>query len=384
MNSSAELVARESLDEEAARSQEAAAPAAAEVESVLSLQRSAGNASVARMLGGATVRPPTTPHPLSEDDRLLTRSLARTAAQRSGVKEPDPATEADIVPDDVEEEGEEFAEEEGDEVEAEETAAPAGQPAATGRRSLARNGKTKAPPTPKIKSKTKFKAPNASSDRTTIAVGEQVTFTGNKSGDWHADAGTATTGLTGRKTLKWRAPDRAATVNITFIIGAKQDTKTMTVIEPTHLTGTKVKTLSFAKGTQGAGMQLRFKYHPLTVSFGNIEVMEVAGPATNISGYFLAKSAASLNHDPGVMNFTRIGQNNKDSAIDTASFNGYAKPWTDGGFEWVIPNNFRTVFEGGGNGKHFTDVTQAFKIDGPPDDGRSTVTKAGQTVTRSP
>jgi hypothetical protein len=375
----AELATRESADEEIAREPEAPAPVRSDVENVLSLQRTAGNASVARMLGGGAVRPLgglRTPDP--EDD-ALSRSLARAAAQRSGVKEPDPATEADVVPDDVEEEGEEFAEEEGDELETPEA------PAATGTRSLARNnGKTKAPPTPKIKSKTKFKAPNASSDRTTVAVGEDVTFTGNKAGDWHADAGTTMTPTAATKKLKWRAPDRAATVNITFIIGAKQDTKTMTVIEPTHLTGSKVKNLSFPKGEQGAGMQLRFKYHPLTVSFGNIEVMEVAGPATNITGYFLKEKPADLAHDPGVMNFTRIGQNNKDSAIDTASFNGYPKPWTDGGFEWVIPNNFRTIFEGGGTGKHFTDVTQAFQLEGPPQAGRSTVSKAGQTVTRSP
>jgi hypothetical protein len=315
----------------------------------------------------------------------LGRALARAAAQRSGEKQPDPATDAELVLDDVEEEGEEFDEAEDDAVETEETPEPAGQPAALTRRSLARNGKTKAPVTPKIKSKTKLKAPNGSSNRTTIAVGEQVTFTGNKAGDWNADAGTPMNGPTGKK-FKWRAPSRAATVNITFIIGARQATKTMTVIEPTHLTATKIEELSFPSGQAGAGITLRFRYHPLNVSFGNIEVKEVSGPATNFSGFFPHPSSPNRHfHNSGDL-FTRIGQNNKDSAIDTAGFrsSGYPPPWTDGGFDWVIPNNFRTIFEGGGDGKEFTKVTQSFRIEGPPHAGRATVSKGGQSATRSP
>jgi hypothetical protein len=380
---SAELTTRESADEEPAPAQEEPTPVRTPVENVLSLQRTGGNASVARLLGGGTGRTQTMRRTPNEDDRLVTRSLARAAAQR-GTKEPDPAPEADVVPADLEEEGDEFDETEGDEIETEETP----QAASAARRSLARNGgKTKAPVTPKIKSKTKLKAPNGSSDRTTIAVGEQVTFTGNAAGDWNADGGTPLNTPAAKKTFKWRAPDRAATVNITFIIGAKQATRTMTVIGPTHLTGKKVKKLNpFPAGMAGAGMELRFTYHPLTVSFGNIEVKEVSGPATNLSGYFPHASSSNGHFHNSGDTFFRVGQNNKDSAVDTASFraSGYPPPFSDGGFDWVIPNHFRTIFEGDTDGQHFTDVTQSFRIEGPPHAGRATVSKAGESETRSP
>ena len=180
----------------------------------------------------------------------------------------------------------------------------------------------------------------------------------------------------------WSAPDRAASVTVKLTIGALSDTKTVTVVEPTSITATKVGSdMTFPGGTQ-SGMKLRFKYHPLNVSFGNIFVKEVSGPATNFSGYFPHPPNNQHWHNSGDV-FTRIREDNTDSAIDTASFRGYPSPWTDGGFEWVIPNNFRTVTEAG-DGKQFTTVTQVFKIEGPPNAGRSTVSKAGRSAPRSP
>jgi hypothetical protein len=213
-------------------------------------------------------------------------------------------------------------------------------------------------------------------------VGEEVTFTSNVSGAWTASGGTPAASVANGKKFKWTASDRAASITITLTAGTQTATTTMTVIEPTGITAKKLSEIRFSKGEQGAGMKLRFIYAPMTVSFGNIEVKEVSGPATNITGYYTSTPANELWHDSGDT-FTRIGKDNKDTAIDTAQGAGDDPPWTDGTFDWVIPNKFKTITEAG-DGKQFTTVTQAFQLEGPPHDGRTTVSKGGQTVQRSP
>jgi|SRR5215216_2332096 len=380
-------VARRRAEEEAVEqrpAEEAGVPP--ELESVLSLQRAAGNASVVRMLWGGGSAPVREGPATSEADEAVARSLARAVAARNAVKQPDAgAEEPEVETGDFEPLDDE---EEGAELEGEQQLAPAGSPALTrwpwGSGSGTKAKTAKPPKAPTMTSKTTFRAPDRSSKaRTTIAVGEQVAFKGSKAGTWAADAGLPVTGASG-KTFVWTAPDRAASATITLTVGTQTVAKTMTVVEPTSITGSKVGSdLSFPAGDQGAGMRLRFKYSPLNVSFGNIEVKEVSGPATNVTGYYSGLPAADLWHDSGDL-FTRIGKDNKDTAIDTASFTGDPPPWTDGGWDWVIPNNFKTITEGG-DGKQFTTVTQSFFLEGPPKVGRSKVTKAGvSTAWRSP
>jgi hypothetical protein len=210
-------------------------------------------------------------------------------------------------------------------------------------------------------------------------VGEEVKFTAPTAGKWTASAGTPTT-LANGATFDWTAPNRAASVTIKFETGGKESSVTMKVIEPDDMTATKLTEIASPAGTQGAGMTLQFNYHPMSVSFGNVEAKEVSGPATGVSGYFKTYSGADLWHDSGDT-FFPIGADNKDTATDTASFSGYPSPWKKGGFEWKIPNHFRVKTEGG-DGKKFTTVTQAFTITGTS--GESKVEKAGESVTRSP
>jgi hypothetical protein len=155
-------------------------------------------------------------------------------------------------------------------------------------------------------------------------------------------------------------------------------TKVFSVVEPNAITGTNKVEDVYAAGTQGAGMHLDFKYHPLTVSFGNIEVKEVSHAATNIAGYYTGRG--SLYHNTGD-HFTQIGPNNIDTATDHAAQSGYPSPWAVGSFDWDIPNHFRVNTEGG-DGKEFTKVDQDFKmIDAT---GKSSVDKAGLSVERTP
>ncbi|GLZ79253.1 hypothetical protein Afil01_40600 [Actinorhabdospora filicis] len=235
-------------------------------------------------------------------------------------------------------------------------------------------------PEPVITHETAFTAPDGSpKSRGEVGVGEKVLFTGSASGAWTATAGTPASG-TGDK-FTWTAPDRAATATITLTVGAKSKSVDLKVVEPASITAHRNRTIPIGPGTAGAGMKLTFHYSPKHVSFGNVEAKEVSGPATNITGYFRKHfSDADLWHDSGDT-FYPIKENNEDSAEDTASLTSPITPWEAGTFDWIIPNHFKTKTESG-DGKKFTDVTQAFQMLDAT--GRVRIDKAGASVERSP
>ena len=235
-----------------------------------------------------------------------------------------------------------------------------------------------------ITHETQFSAPDGSANtRTDVGVGEEVQFTAPNAGEWTASAGSPET-LGSGTTFDWTASDRAASVEIKLKVGEQESSVTMDVIEPNRITATKKREIAYPAGRQGAGMKLDFNFHPMNVSFGNVETREVSGPATNISGYFEDNyTADALKHNAGdTPTFFAMSQDNKFAAAeDTAAFSGFPAPWSKGGFTWVIPNKFRVNTESG-DGKQYTTVTQAFSISGSS--GESEVEKGGASVERSP
>jgi hypothetical protein len=234
-----------------------------------------------------------------------------------------------------------------------------------------------APPT--ITSETKLVAPSgAAKTRTVVAVGEEVTFTGSASGKWTASSGMPAM-LGSGMTFVWTAPERAKTVTITLAVGDQTATTTMTVLEPAGIIGVKTDEIAIPGGTAGAGMHLRFNYTPKTVSFGKVVAREVSGPASNVTGYFKKHyTDAELWHHAGDGSFFAIRENNELSALDTANSTDTFTPYEAGTMAWVIPNKFKVATESG-DGKEFTQVTQAFTIDAA---GTETITKATASVTR--
>ncbi len=233
---------------------------------------------------------------------------------------------------------------------------------------------------PEVTHKTVFTAPDGTSNkRKKVAVGEEVKFEATAVGDWSADHGTPLTKV-GSNKFKWTAPNRAKTATITFKSGIYTVTKVFEVLEPNAITGTNKREITtFAPGTQGVGMFLEFKYHPLNVSFGNVEAKEVSHPAANTTGYYLLHGMPH-HHNTGDT-FFPIGSNNIDTATDEASQSGYPSPWSEGGFDWDIPNHFKVKTEGG-DGKEFTKVDQDFRmIDAT---GKTKISKAGLDVERTP
>lgn len=104
-------------------------------------------------------------------------------------------------------------------------------------------------------------------------------------------------------------------------------------------------------------------------------MLEVPGPASNVTGYFTSIGAPA--HQPN-QNWIQLNANNRWG--DTATFSGYPAPWSQGGFDWDIPMKWRLV---GSTTEHdFTHRLQQFRILGT--DGTSSVSKLGQTVQRTP
>lgn len=153
-------------------------------------------------------------------------------------------------------------------------------------------------------------------------------------------------------------------------------TVNFTVVEPTNESGVKYSEDVYPGGTQGAGMQIAITIHPTDVSFEWVESQEVPGPATNITGYFTSYPPDSLKHVPA--GWVRILPGNKK--YDHAAFSGFPSPWSAGGFEWVIPIEWRVV--GSANAGTLPNRLQRFSISGAT--GTSTVSKLGQSVTRTP
>lgn len=236
-------------------------------------------------------------------------------------------------------------------------------------------------PAPVIAIQTTLNAADASGkNRRRVGVGEEVTFTSTIAGDWTASAGDPAVSAAAATTFVWRAPNRAAnaTIAVRTAAGASANV-VMDVLEPTSITTQKISELAYPEREAGAGMRLHFDYHPMSVSFGNVEAGEKGGNASNITGWCAERPLIELYHG-SLDEFIAINSSNRLAGTDKASISGIPKPWTDGGYDWVIPNRFRVAGEAG-LGKEFTNMTQTFRFKA---DGEVTVTKGGSSVTRRP
>ncbi|HLP92144.1 MAG TPA: DUF4157 domain-containing protein [Nostocaceae cyanobacterium] len=239
-----------------------------------------------------------------------------------------------------------------------------------------------------ITSKTVNAAPDGSPNtRTNIGVGEQVQFTGSSSGTWSFTGGTSV-GSSNGATFLWQAPATGGNVTITLTKPTTTPNPsttptttsgniTMNVIAPTGLSMTKVSEDSIPSGTAGAGMRLNITINPLNVCLGATELREIPGPATNITGYFTQIPAANLFHHPNP-NYTPFNNNNT-LCCDHAAGSGFPSPYSDGTFQWDIPNWYRLNNES--SGRYFTTTTQLYTIDSA---GTVTISKAGASVSRTP
>jgi len=232
-------------------------------------------------------------------------------------------------------------------------------------------------PTPKITSATLKAAPSgAAATRTTIAVGEIVSFIGSAAGSWTATAGTAS----GDASFKfvWTAPATPGKATVKLSVETKSATKEFTIIAPNKLSMVKAPDKhEFEPGVAGVCMTTRLIVGPNTVNFGNIQWLEVGCDATGVSGYFKKRSTASLRHNPNErwqsFNDANTGPH------DHAAARNLRRPYEPGSFTWVIPNKYRVAAVGDA-GKEFFTTYQVFTMKDKK--GTMSVSKGGQSVSR--
>ena len=237
-----------------------------------------------------------------------------------------------------------------------------------------------ATPTPVITSRTDMRAPDGSPDtRTTVGIGEVVYFSlaGGAEAEWTATAGFPRH-RDSRSTFAWELGDPGSATITATLAGGQSATIDMRSVLPSSLRMQKFsEDPPGTTGTANAGMQLRPRFGPRSVSFGNAAWLEVGRPATNLSGYFQTQVAngTNLTHVPNP-DFLRIGPDLSDHA---AAF-GFPQPYGVGTWDWVIPNRFKRTGTDG-NGHFGFDSLQTFRMDGT---GAITVAKQGASVTKAP
>ena len=258
------------------------------------------------------------------------------------------------------------------------TPAPVATPPRTGTAPTGDAAAAPPPPPPTLTSKTRKTATGGADVRTTIAVGEVVEFTGSTSGTWTATGGTPAAGAAGT-TFIWTAPGAPGSVTITLTVGTQTVTKVMTVIAPSSLAMVVSSQHPLTAGTAGVCMVTNVTVGPATVSFGNVQWLEVPGPATNVAGYFTKFSAATLHHNPNP-NWVTWNDSNT-GPTDHASWHSLTGPYTPGTFQWDVPNKYR-VTGSGAAGTEFTTTHQLFAM--TDNAGTMTVSKGGASVARTP
>lgn len=231
---------------------------------------------------------------------------------------------------------------------------------------------------PAVTTQTIRQAPDGSPDtRTTVGVGERVRLTANTSGTWTVSGGRII-GLNTGANIIWEAPATASTPTVTVSTPGGTQVTAFTVVAPNALSMVVARHDAIPVGTAGACMITNVTVNPLNVNFGRTQWLEVPGPASNVTGYFSAFTAAQLRHHPNP-NYLPFNDQNT-GLIDHASWHAVPAPFSFGTFDWVIPNRYKIDGESDARGRFFTNTTQSF-IMFPG--GTMMITKAGASVFRT-
>lgn len=215
--------------------------------------------------------------------------------------------------------------------------------------------------------------------RKKLGIGEVVTLSFEPSWispiTWSLDGGGSLSASSGNP-ITFTAPDKAGYPMITASYSNVNLHVVFTVVEPSHVEAVKYLNVSYPIGTQGAGMLLLITAQPIDVSFAGVQIREVSGPASDITGYFLQYNPSTLYHNSG--GWASLDAYN--ALFDNAKFGGAQSPWSAGSFTWDIPMEWRvsTISYTG----TAPNVTQVMTIHDT--DGESSVSKLGRYVRRHP
>lgn len=234
----------------------------------------------------------------------------------------------------------------------------------------------------KLKVETAAKSPNGSNSRKTVGVGELVYIEPENAvdGKFTSDAGT---GKQDGIMYNWDAPASAAKATITFTPkdGTAPSTVELNVIEPSSVEFQNKKELSYGK-VSAAGMKVKVAFLPFSVYFGNLDWQEKDVAPTVVEGWFKSLPPSKVKHKKGPGGY--LDENNK--AEDTAEWESDVVVKEKSKLQWDIPQHYKVKAASSGTVSAAMPVpnqpfTQLMTIDA---DGTTTVSKNGESVTRSP
>jgi hypothetical protein len=276
-------------------------------------------------------------------------------------------------------------------------ASGAGQARGEGRPSGARSGTSTAPGgaavdaadiTPTVTHETQDAAPGgAANTRTTVGVGEMITFESNVPGKWKSNnAAKSWPKKSEGERYMWVAMSRKGTATITFnsgIRGKKKISIKIKVIEPKvdYLNECAASFPGEAAGVAGVLMDSDITFLPDTVSFANTMWWEKGGPATGATGYFrehVTKRKHKLPYHNPNPDDLQIDSTNS-GAVDSAGFWDFNPPYKAGRFDWVIPTYYKVTGES--TRTKIKNVRQRCTIAA---DGTMTVSKGSASMSRTP
>ena len=236
----------------------------------------------------------------------------------------------------------------------------------------------------KIETETVAKNPSDRS-RLIVGVGEEVVLWRTPpNGAFHWEATKGVLVSSNSNITLWRAPHNAGQAEIfCSTTDGRICSVRFSVLEPVcgFVQGGASPLVAFAEGQAGAGMIIGVYLAPLTVSFRNVDVVEVGAMSTDAVGYFADETVwpqENLDHGRhGAGNWVSVSDGNHVGR-DLASSGVCQPPWSHGSFSWPIPANWRVRGDSASaNALSWSD--QHFAIDSS---GSVAVSKFGHTVTR--
>lgn len=217
-------------------------------------------------------------------------------------------------------------------------------------------------------------------ERTSLGVGESVSLGAlPEETTWKTSAGSLSARIGPSTGLI--APSSAGSATVTATIRKVTLSIGFGVVEPSGYDHADItSTDTFGNGVSGAGMSLNVWLTPTTVSFKNVQVMEVGGPASGMSGYFIDHPPQPHGTAQRANQWYSIGCDNLISGgyFDHANYSVGTGPWNPGGsFTWQIPVIWKV---GNGPTHSLTTWNQDFSLQA---NGTFTVAKFGRSVTRT-
>jgi len=217
--------------------------------------------------------------------------------------------------------------------------------------------------------------------RTNLGVGEQVNLFFvpelHANATWSTTAGSLS--VTSGKTNLFTAPSNAANVTVTATISGKSISKSFNVFEPSGIDHGQITynySTAFPVGYAAAKMDVSAVIAPTNVSFYRVCVMEVPGPATNVTGIFT--NNPPYHSTAGFWSAPLAQDNHFTDSAGTRNPPGRLPPFNAGGFDWIIHSKWQ--IQGSLITNSFTQWTQSVQIF---TNGDVIVSKFGRTLTRT-